>query len=455
MRYLYCAALYLLTPFLLLSLLYKSVRTPAYRTRIAERFGYALPSLTDGVPVIWVHAASVGEVHGAAPLIDALLADYPTHTIVLSSVTPTGAERVQALYGDRVRHVYAPWDLPYCVQRTIDSLRPSLLILVETELWPNLIHHCYTRGCPVVLVNGRMSQRSAAGYARFSRLTKPMLKQLDWVACPSKLAGQRFLKMGLPAHALKHTKDLKFDSEKSPELQREADSLRECIAAGSRPIVLAASTHYQEEALILEAFQAVREYVPDSLLLLAPRHPPRFDAVVQQCHALGRQLGWRVNRRSDLGPSLSSLTAPQPATPQPATPQPATPQSPPPAIIVVDTLGELPALYGLATVALVGGSWAEHGGHNPLEAALWGTPVITGPHLFNFEEVTQQLEQEGALQVTQNAESLSRELVLLMTDSDQRDAMARAAQSVLSVNRGGTQQIMLLIAGVMKKRIAN
>jgi len=419
MRYLYSALLYALVPFILLRMLLRSRQAPAYRARLAERFGRFRPDpACQKGPAIWVHAVSVGETLAAAPLIEELLRRYPQHRIVVTTTTPTGSERVTALFGDRVFHVYAPWDLPDAVQRFLRSVRPELLLIMETELWPNMLHYSRLAGCRVVLANARMSERSAAGYARFRGLTGEMLKAVNMVACQAPADSDRLLTLGLPANQLATTGSIKFDLELDAQLRSKAAELRESWNSSSRNILVAASTHPGEDEIILEAFKTLRESDDNCLLVLVPRHPERFDSV----HGLCVEAGWEVVRRS-------SGEIPGPAQD----------------IVLGDTMGELLLLLSLGTVAVIGGSLVEHGGHNVLEASAWGVPVVTGPHMFNFAEISDLLVEAGAMEMLEQPVDLGQHLATLFADPGRREQMGLAGQQVVADNRGAKKQLLDLI----------
>jgi 3-deoxy-D-manno-octulosonic-acid transferase len=418
MRYLYSALLYILFPLVLLRMLWRSRRAPGYRQRLAERFGIASVGLDSDAPVIWVHAVSVGEVWAAAALLEELLQDYPDHQLLLTTTTPTGSQRAKALFGGRVHHVYAPWDLPGSVSRFLRRTRPSLLLLMETELWPNLLHACHARGCPVLLANGRLSARSARGYARFGPITRNMLAQLSRVACQSAVDGERFLSLGLPPQSLTVTGNIKFDLEVDTAMHARAAKLRQELDADNRPVLVAASTHAGEEALVLQAFARLRQSFGNCLLVLVPRHPERFDAV----YALCASQGWQVLRRSSgVAPAAGD------------------------AILLGDTMGELRLLFAAATVAFIGGSLVEHGGHNALEACAWGVPVVSGPHTFNFEEITDLLTAAGAMLVLQEPGQLGACLQSLLEDPVRCMEMGAAGKRVLAQNGGARKRLLELV----------
>lgn len=418
MRLLYSALFYCLLPLLLLRLLWRSRRARGYRQRLPERFGF-FPARGDlDGPAIWVHAVSVGETQAVAPLVEALLRACPGHRVVLTTTTPTGSERVRALFGERVFHVYAPWDLPGPVCRFLRRTRPRLLLIMETELWPNMLHYSHAAGCRTVLANGRLSAASARGYARVGTLSRQLLAELDMVACQTPADGERFLTLGLPAAALKVTGSIKFDLQLDQDLVARAEALRQAIGSGRRQVLVAASTHPGEEALILAAFRHVRQRFGDSLLVLVPRHPERFDEV----HTLCSNQGWRVRRRSaGLAPTAGDD------------------------VLLGDTMGELLLLLGTATVAVVGGSLVPRGGHNVLEAAAWGVPVVTGPSTENFAEACDLLVAAGAMLRLESATGLASCLLDLLADPQRCQRMGAAGQKVLSDNRGATRRLLALL----------
>lgn len=419
MRYLYSALLYCLLPFILLRMLLRSRRAPAYRRRLAERFGvFPLDSQRGERPAIWVHAVSVGEALAAAPIIESLLQRYPEHRLVVTTTTPTGSERIQALFAGRVFHVYAPWDLPGAVVRFMKRVKPELLLILETELWPNMLHHCRHRGCRVVLANARMSARSAAGYQRFAGLSRAMLESVNMVACQSVTDSERLLTLGLPTSQLETTGSIKFDLELDARLRSEAQALQAAWAVGGRCILVAASTHPGEDEQILAAFKQLRQRVDNCLLVLVPRHPERFDTVFDLC----AEAGWRVLRRSAGRVPAADVD-----------------------IVVGDTMGELLLLLSLASVAVIGGSLVEHGGHNVLEASAWGVPVVTGPHMFNFAEISDMLTEAGGMVRLEDPATLGACLIELFTDQQRREQMGAIGQQFVADNRGAKKRLLALI----------
>ena len=315
--------------------------------------------------------------------------------------------------------MYAPWDLPGSLRRFLRRTRPRLLVIMETELWPNMLHYSAAAGCRILLVNARLSERSARGYARVPGLTRRMLRQLDTLACQTATDGKRFLALGLPASALAVTGNIKFDLELDDSLRARAAQLRRIFTAGGRPVLVAASTHEGEEALVLAAYRQAREAMGACLLVLVPRHPERFDEASVLC----RQQGWQVLRRSaGTDPSAGDD------------------------ILLGDSLGELLLLLGTATVAVFGGSLVGRGGHNVLEAAAWGVPVITGPHMENFVDISEQLVAAGAMIQLESPAGMGSSLVELLADPALRQRMGAAGVQVMARNRGASARLLALLA---------
>lgn len=415
-RTLYTFLFSLALPLILLRIWLRGRKLPAYRQRMSERLAMKLPSLQpDG---IWVHAVSVGESVAAAPMVRALLEQYPDLPVTITCMTPTGSERIRALFGERVQHCYLPWDLPWAVRRFLDVLRPRLGVIMETELWPNYIHQCHQRGIPVILANARLSARSARGYGRLSSLTAPMLDQLDGIAVQTEVEAQRFVALGAREESICVTGSIKFDLVVEPELLARAHELREVWGAALRPVWIAASTHAGEEQIILQAHRQLLRVRPDALLLLVPRHPDRFEAVNELCSQEGFAC---VRRSSGWMPSGNDQ------------------------VMLGDSMGELLFLYALADVAFVGGSLVASGGHNLLEPAALRLPVISGPHLFNFQDIAALLDDAGALRKVMDASTLAAEVQLLLEDKALRDELGASARRVVQQNQGALARLLLLL----------
>ncbi|KFE51635.1 lipid IV(A) 3-deoxy-D-manno-octulosonic acid transferase [Pseudomonas syringae] len=424
-RTLYTLLFHLGLPLVALRLWLRARKAPAYRQRIGERFALGLPPMQPGG--IWVHAVSVGESIAAAPMIRALLARYPQLPITVTCMTPTGSERIEAMFAgeSRIQHCYLPYDLPWAAGRFLDHVRPVLGIIMETELWPNHINQCARRGIPVVLANARLSERSARGYGKFAGLTRPMLAQMSWIAVQTEAEAQRFRDLGARPECVAVTGSIKFDLSIDPQLLKDAADLREQWLATQRPVWIAASTHAGEDESVLSAHRQLLASHPDALLILVPRHPERFASV----HDLCVQQGFATVRRSSQQP-VSAQTS----------------------VLLGDTMGELLFLYALADIAFVGGSLVPNGGHNLLEPAALAKPVLSGPHLFNFLEIAALLRNADALAEVADAASLTAAVQRLFDQPQQARAMADAGLQVMKANQGALQRLLdgigLLVKGL-------
>lgn len=418
MRILYTFCFYCLLHVVLLRLWWRGRRAPEYRLRWAERFGFFAPVAPGG---IWVHAVSLGETIAALPLIKALQSRYPERLITVTTTTPTGSARVRAALGDSVHHVYAPYDLPDCLGRFLRRVQPALCLIMETELWPNTLAACRRQGVPVMLVNARLSERSARGYARFEGLTRGMLGALRGIAAQTEADAERFARLGAVPEQLTVTGSIKFDVALDSALIEQAAALREALGA-PRPVVIAASTHRGEDEIILAAFASMRARLPDALLMLVPRHPERFDEVA----ALIEQHGLNCARRS----ALQRVDADT-------------------SVYLGDTLGELLLLYGAADVAFVGGSLVEVGGHNLLEPAALGVPLLSGPYLHNFADISRILQQAGALQLVHDQAQLAEAALRWLTEAKARRQAGEAGRAVVEANRGALERLLTVIGHVL------
>jgi 3-deoxy-D-manno-octulosonic-acid transferase len=414
-RTLYTVLFYLGLPLVAIRLWLRSRKAPAYAKRIGERFSFGLPTMKPGG--IWVHSVSVGESIAAAPMIRALLQRYPQLPITVTCMTPTGSERIQALFANepRIQHCYLPYDLPCAAARFLDRVRPKLAVIMETELWPNHIHQCAKRGIPVALANARLSERSAKGYGRFNKLTRPMLVEMSLFAVQTEAEAQRFRELGARPETVEVTGSIKFDLTIDPQLLLRAAQLRAQWQAENRPVWIAASTHEGEDEIVLAAHRQLLANHPDALLILVPRHPERFNSVFELC----QRQGFATLRRST-GEPVTAATS----------------------VLVGDTMGELLFLYALADSAFVGGSMVPNGGHNLLEPAALARPVLSGPHLFNFLEIATQLRGAGALQEVEDAEGLSLAVQRLFELPRDAQQMAEAGLKVMRLNQGALQRLL-------------
>jgi 3-deoxy-D-manno-octulosonic-acid transferase len=361
-RLAYTCLLYLLLPFLPLRLLLRGRKQPAYLEHWRERFGY-YPIRPDK-PVIWLHTVSVGETRAAVPLVQQLLARYPNHQILLTHMTPTGRETSENLFGNTVLRCYLPYDYPFAVRRFLKRFRPAVGLLMETEIWPNLIHASKIAGVPVLLVNARLSKRSAVKYARFARLARESLHNLIRIAAQTEEDAKRFNALGeCPTSVMGN---LKFDVSPPPALTALGETLRESFGR-NRQVFLAASTREGEEALLLDDLQ--KESIPGLLTVIVPRHPQRFDEVAE----LLTKHGIAFQRRSENRPVASTS-----------------------AVVLGDSMGEMFAYYAAADIAFIGGSLLPYGGQNLIEACAVGTPVLIGPHTYNFTLAAEEAVKAGA-----------------------------------------------------------
>lgn len=416
MTHIYSLLWYLLLPFLFIRLYWRGRLAPDYRKRWHERLarGYRTPALDQ---CVWLHAVSVGEFLAALPIIEALLERHPQMPFLVTTTTPTGSARVKAALGDRVHHVYCPWELPTALNRFMRHFKPALCIIMETELWPNLTRAAAKHNCKLVLANARLSEKSYQGYARIPSLVVPLLRQFSILAVQSDAERLRFIALGANANAVHTTGSIKFDLTLTNELKRRARELRKLL--GERPIWLAASTHPPEEALILDAHRQLLEHCPNALLIWVPRHPERFSAVASLITSSGLTLA----RRSDAGAVSADHQ-----------------------VYLADTMGELLLLYGVTDVALVGGSLDQSlGGHNLLEPAAWGKPVISGVHLTNFLVIAEIMEREKGLIKVTSASELATSLSHLLTDEKARQQAGAAANQVVAANRGALQELLDLL----------
>ncbi len=411
-RLFYTLLHYLLLPLLLLRIAWRSRSSPGYGRAWWQRFGW-VPQANAGSRPLWLHAVSVGETIAARPLVEALLARHPDVPLLISGMTATGAERVAALFGDRVTHVFAPYDTPDIIGRFLARVRPRALLIMETELWPNWIAACTRRGIPTLLLNGRMSARSARGYARVGALSRPLFAALTWVAAQSEADAQRYRQLGVRDAVLSITGSVKFDAAPEAGLADRAAAWRQA-QLDRRPVWVAGSTHEGEEVLLLDAHRAMRERIPDLLLILVPRHPERFDAVA----ALIDRRGLRCVRRSRADPCGVEVD-----------------------VLLGDTMGELLFFYAVCDLAFIGGSLVARGGHNPLEAAMLGKPVLAGPHLFNFQSICADLVAAGAMEIV-DQEHLELRLTALLEDRTACRHMGDAGLRVMASNRGALERLL-------------
>lgn len=412
LRGIYTALMYFATPVIVWRLMVRGIRSRAYFRRWRERFGrFPAPGFESS---IWVHAVSVGEFNAALPLIEALMQAFPQLPVVVTTTTPTGSERVTRTLGQRVFHVYLPYDLPGPIRRFLDRTRPQMAVVMETEIWPNLYRRLKLRGVPVVIANARLSARSLRGYRPFMPLAREALAAVRWVAAQSDADAERFLALGAQPHTVSVVGNIKYDLQVPAGLDQAGTALR-ARWGNERPVWMAASTHEAEEAQVLDAHARVLGRFPDALLLIAPRHPERFRAVVQLC----RSYGFRTRCRSE-----DEVAAVQTQC------------------FVVDTLGELLRFYAASDVAFVAGSLDAIGGHNVLEASALARPVLVGPHTFNFAEVTERLLAAGAALRVQSGVELGAAVARILARPELARSMGAAGEQTVEAERGAVARIV-------------
>ena len=413
-RRLYTVLLYLLLPLVFVRLLWRSIKAPAYRRRWPERLGIFRPPEDWGG--IWVHAVSVGEVQAVLPLLRRLLDENPGLQLTVTTTTPTGSARVVEQLGDQVFHVYLPYDLPLALTGFMRKVRPRELLMVETEIWPNLLHLCRRHGVYTLLANARLSAKSAARYAWLGGFTRETFARIDTVAAQADADAARFRELGVPPDRVVVTGSIKFDMRIPASLEEQVEVLRRDW--GGRPVWVAGSTHEGEDELVLFAHLKVLARFPQALLILVPRHPERFERVAGLCKR--EQLRFaRRSRPGDYGAESQ--------------------------VYLGDTMGELPLLLGSADVAFIGGSLVNTGGHNMLEASAQGVAVCFGPHVFNFAAISQLLTCEGAARQVQNEGELGDQVIEWFEDASLRAEAGEHGRRVVEKNRGALERLLALL----------
>jgi 3-deoxy-D-manno-octulosonic-acid transferase len=413
---------YFLLPYAIGNLIWRALRYPKYWHRWPERFGFVRPLTNQRV--LWVHAVSVGEVRSAAPLVAALVDRYPHYRVVVTTMTPTGSDQVRDLFQNRVSHCYVPYDFPDAVRRFFDRVRPEIAVIAETEFWPNIFAECGRRRIPLLLVNGRVSQASLRGYLRVPGIARAMLANADLLCAQTRVDAQRLRNLGAPDRLVHVTGNLKFDVELPARLLEEAHALRTHWGR-DRAVWIAASTHAGEERKVLDAFAQLKRRYPGLLLVFVPRHPERFRAVAR----LARRRGFAVALRSRTPAALPPGTE----------------------VLVGDTMGELQRLYAAADVAFIGGSLVPHGGQNLLEACAVEVPVVFGPHMFHFEEISAMALERGAARQVHDVPELADAVALYFDQPELRRAAGRAAYTLVTDNRGALARTLVLLDDALRR----
>ncbi|CAG7857611.1 3-deoxy-D-manno-octulosonic-acid transferase [biofilm metagenome] len=417
MRNLYSVLFLLLTPFIILRLLWRSIKAPDYSKRWGERFGRYPETTRTGI--IWIHAVSVGEAEAVFPLIKRLQQTKPTLPILVTTTTPTGSARVKAVLADTVQHVYLPYDIPWIVKRFLHSFRPRLAVIMETELWPNLFHYCASNKIPLYVINARLSEKSTKGYQKIPSLIHPLLANIDQIAAQTEDDAQRFLTIGAQPGQVTVCGNIKFDLDVPGAVISTGKELKAAEFKG-RFVWLCASTHYGEEQTLINAYKILKPNIPDLLLVLVPRHPERFSEVESFCKA--HKL------------SVISRTSKQPCNQETD-------------VYLADTMGELKILYAAADVAFVGGSLTPVGGHNILEALAVGVPVLFGPYMSNFKEIAQKVVNNKAAVQCADQNAIVHLILDLFLNESKRDVLIHNGKMVMQKNRGVINKLykMLII----------
>jgi 3-deoxy-D-manno-octulosonic-acid transferase len=413
-RFLYNLLTYLLLIPFAFYWLFKGIGNRSYLDRLGQRFAFGFPNLD---ACIWVHAVSVGEVQAAAPLLNALIERYPQQKVVVTTVTPTGAARVALLFGDKVQHCYIPFEFPNAIRSFFASIKPRAAMIMETEIWPNLYRGCGMRNIPLVLVSARISPKSVPGYRRLLPLIRETLSHGIIIAAQSQADADRFLELGANPERTRVTGNIKFDVHLDPTIAIQGSALRDMLF-GNRRVWIAASTHDGEEQKLLGAHKTLLKEHPDLLLVLVPRHPERFAGVRE----LTEKQNFNVVSRTENQPCDESTE-----------------------VFLVDTMGEVPLFYAASDIAFVGGSLVPVGGHNLLEPAAQGLPIVTGPHLFNAQEIADDFIELGACRVVADEAELVAAIAYLIDEPVAAGEMGKKGLALLELSRGSLERLLVLL----------
>jgi 3-deoxy-D-manno-octulosonic-acid transferase len=419
MRLFYTLIIYLLSPVVLFLLYRPRHGKPGFGTRWKEHLGW-VPPVKNKAP-LWIHAVSVGETIAVTPLIKALKQQHPDLPIVLTTTTRTGADQAARL-GALVEHRYAPLDYPGAVKRFINQIQPQALLIMETELWPNLLARCGKQNIPVVILNARLSEQSCQRYQRIRCFFHQMSRSLTLLLCQHRDDAERFARLGVTSEQIEITGSIKFDIQLDQTQIEQGEKYRKGV--GARPVWIAASTHKGEDELILKTHLAIRQQLPDALLVLVPRHPERFMDVAKLC----QEQAFPVCRRSEQRAVASHE-----------------------AILLGDSMGEMAYYFQIADIAFMGGSLVAVGGHNLLEPAALGKPTLIGPYFFNFNDITKQLTQKKACRIIQDVSELTQNIMQLLTSPELRHEMGMAAFDVVAANQGALKKSLTAISGILAK----
>ena len=410
MIWLYRLLLNLAIPFGLVGLAIKGFRNPGYWHRWSERFGFVPESVRQCGPFdLWIHAVSVGEARAAAPLIRLVKQNHPEYKVLVTTTTPTGSAMVKMMLSDSVEHCYFPYDLRWAMRRFVSSIQPKIALIMETEIWPNMIDMVESSGAKLLYTNVRLSERSYKGYARFPAMVARTLSKVDTFAVQGKLDQKHLELLGVPTGKIIATGSIKFDVNVPPSLRESAEVLRRRLGQ-DRLIWIAGSTRDGEESSILAAYKELKQRFPSLLLILVPRHPERFDYMARKI----QRRGLSCVRRTENTPELSSDVD----------------------VYLGDTMGELSLMYACSDVAFVGGSLVPLGGQNILEPCALGVPVIFGPHMFNFPDISRWTLKEGAGKMVKSSQELVRSVDELLANPSLRDEMGGKGMKFIDAHRG-------------------
>ena len=426
-RLIYTALFYLLSPLYFLRLFWRGLSNKDYLYRWNERLGFTNSGPSGDYPVIWVHAVSVGEVNASIPLLRALISDFPNSEYIVTTTTPTGSAILLDKMGSKVRHQYMPVDLPLCLDKFLDTWNPRALIILETEIWPNLIMHCKNRGIFTALVNARLSEKSKNKYSQ--SFVKPLvastIEGIDLILAQFQSDLLRFKELSKGIN-ISLCGNLKFDQDVPEEIDSIVSTIKTdwSIEGKQRPVLIAASTHESEESIILEAFDGIKDVLNDALLILVPRHPERFKKILN----LIKEEGFAVVQRSKREDVTKDTQ-----------------------VLLGDTMGELDFLYSVADVAFVGGSLVDHGGQNLLEPAAIGLPITSGPSLRNFQEIATQLEDAGGLTIVNSSNELIKAFINFIEQEGRKEESGKASKDIFLKNRGSLEKIRAKLVPVLNK----
>ena len=416
--YLYRIVVWFLTPLIFAMLLFRSIREPEYRHRISERFGLLSSELSTGC--VCFHTVSAGETISAAPVIQELIKQDQSLRVLITTMTPSGSAMAKKIFGSEVEHSYLPYDYQFAVRRFFNLVQPRIIILMETELWPNLVNEAAKRDIPVICINARLSERSARRYKFIRPLIKRLLHQVQLMACQYDGHVSRFIDLGLDPKKARALGNMKFDLSVPPNLIADSFERRKELGLDQRLVWIVASTHDGEEEIILTVYKKLKTRYEDLLLILVPRHPPRSKFVGSIFERDGVEVHYE-----------SLLESPREMNKV--------------KVLIGDVMGSLFDLYGLADIATVGGSFVDVGGHNPIEPGAYGLPILVGPHQYNFSEVMLEFEKHGGLKTMNDSEDLQNALDRLLSSEEERQKMGEAALKTIEKNKGSTNQLVELL----------